>query len=153
MTIALNLVTYEHNPIGDIISERAVHYWDIKMINSQKKRKKQARTTEISAITQIAAAEVDFARRTRSSLQKFLLLLKIVPLLDLCSVVDVAARFDQVSTTTNAFGLGLYVVAIFDVHYGTRLHWFGCHEILQLLSTPPLALVSAIPLTLQQLQS
>ncbi|MED6139629.1 hypothetical protein PIB30_085639 [Stylosanthes scabra] len=27
MTSALNLVTYEYNQIGDMISERAVHYW------------------------------------------------------------------------------------------------------------------------------
>ncbi|MED6194259.1 hypothetical protein PIB30_026771 [Stylosanthes scabra] len=37
MTIALNLVTYEYNQIGDMISERAVHYWDLEMIKSQKK--------------------------------------------------------------------------------------------------------------------
>ncbi|MED6143973.1 hypothetical protein PIB30_010926 [Stylosanthes scabra] len=52
MTIALNLVTYEYNPIGDMISERAVHYWDLEMIKSQKKRKKQPRTTRIGELTQ-----------------------------------------------------------------------------------------------------
>ncbi|MED6178062.1 hypothetical protein PIB30_104108, partial [Stylosanthes scabra] len=47
MTIALNLVTYEYNQIGDMISERAMHYWDLEMIKSQKKGKKKTRATEI----------------------------------------------------------------------------------------------------------
>ncbi|MED6199426.1 hypothetical protein PIB30_075857 [Stylosanthes scabra] len=52
MTIALNLVTYEYNQIGDMISERAVHYWDLEMIKSQKKGKKKTRATEIREVTQ-----------------------------------------------------------------------------------------------------